>query len=371
MAAFRMPTSQRPGRVLTVCSALACAALSILPSNAAAGQRASTATPQDDSPIGRWLAMDVVRLATRYRTIRDGGGVTRTNQLQAQQVGSGRLRLDAGGCVGVGFTLQSGTGFPGSWNNTGIGTGDARATIYLKQLYADVVPVRGVSVEYGGLGVVHGENSEITSYDNDGYLMGGRVTVRSPQRIFFDEAAVTVAYLGDLTTTNVLRRLEHLDSRNFVQALVVKHATPALSLSASYVDSDIEGRVWRQGARIALDRTWADTVRLEYAVRANAPHDTSSAVTIEKAIDRVTLAGGYAQVGPRLAVLNADRYGVGSGVFAGATVQLPADMMAAVWTRRQIHADPSTASKLRFDAVLAWNVLRTLQRGKQTAGSTH
>jgi hypothetical protein len=313
--------------------------------------------------------MDVVRLGMRYRTIRDGGGETRANQLQAQQVASGRVRLDAGGRVGVGFALQSGTGFQGSWNNTGIGTGDGRATIYLKQLYADVVPVTGVSVEYGGLGVIHGENTEITSYDNDGYLVGGRVTVRAPQRIFFDQATVTIAYLGDFTTTNVLRRLEHLDRQNFVQALVVKHVAPALSLSASYVDNDIEGKVWRQGARISVGQAWADAVRLEYAVRANAPHDTSSAVTIEKAIDRVTLAGGYAQVGPRLAVLNADRYGVGSGVFLGATVQLPADMTASVWTRRHIHADPSTASKLRFDAVLAWDVLRTLRRSKQPADS--
>jgi hypothetical protein len=298
----------------------------------------------------------------RYRVSRDGGDRTRANQLQAQEVARGRLRLDAGGRFGVGFTLQSGNGFPGSWNNTGIGTGEPGAAIYLKHLFADIVPIQGLSIEYGGIGLVHGENTEITSYDNDGYLVGGRITLQAPEQIFFDEASVTIAYLGDLMTTNVLRRLDRLDRQNFVQALVVKHVGPALSLSASYADDDIEGTVWRQGARIGLQHGWVDAVRLEYAVCADAPHDTSSAVTVEKGIDAVTLSGGYAQVGPRLAVLNADRYSVGSGVFAGAAIRLPADLMATVWVRRQVHAETATPSKVRFDAAIAWDVLRTVRR---------
>jgi hypothetical protein len=62
-------------------------------------------------------------------------------------------------------------------------------------------------------------------------------------------------------------------------------------------------------------------------------------------------------------VLNADRYGVGSGVFAGIACRLPADLTATVWTRRQIHAEPGAQSKLRFDAGIAWDVLQTLRRG--------
>jgi hypothetical protein len=160
----------------------------------------------------------------------------------------------------------------------------------------------------------------------------------------------------------VLRRLDSLDSQNFVQAIVVKHVTQALSLSASYADDDIEGGVWRQGARIDLDRAWADRLRLEYAVRTDAPHETSSAVTVEKAVRRVKLTGGFAQVGRRLGVLNADRYGIGSGVFGSAALSLPADMTATVWIRRQIRADESTPNKLRVDAAIVWDILKTLRR---------
>ena len=53
-----------------------------------------------------------------------------------------RVKLDAGARVAVGFTVQSGAGFPSSWNNTGLGTGDRRSSVFLKHLFADVTPCR-------------------------------------------------------------------------------------------------------------------------------------------------------------------------------------------------------------------------------------
>ena len=201
--------------------------------------------------FARWLDLDAASISIRYRLVRGTSG-TRFNQAQTQDVVRGRVKLDADGHVAVGFTVQSGAGFPSSWNNTGLGTGDRRSSIFLKHLFADVTPVRGVEVQYGGLGLDRGENTEMTAYDNDGYLVGGRASLRRPKDVFFDEITVTVGYLGDLTTSNVFTRFEHLDRHNFTQILVAKRLNAHVQASTDYVDDDLEGGVWRAAGRFTL-----------------------------------------------------------------------------------------------------------------------
>ena len=70
--------------------------------------------------------------------------------------------------------------------------------MYVKQLYGSVAPIRGLEFQLGGLYINHGENTEVTSYDDDGYVMGERVTLRAPSRVYFDELSFTRAGLASI-----------------------------------------------------------------------------------------------------------------------------------------------------------------------------
>ena len=350
--------------------------LAILPSNARAGQSTPllvlTGAAQQppgatgrtaEPPLSRWLDLEAVSISVRYRLVRTEEDVTRFNQAQTQETLRGRVKLDAGGRIAVGFLVQSGQGFPSSWNNTGIGTGEHRSSIYMKQLFAAVTPIRGVEADYGGFGLLHGENGEVTAYDNDGYLVGARVSVKRPAELFFDEISVTVGYLGDLTSSNVFTRFEHLDRQSFRQILVGKHLGTRVQVSTDYVDDSLEGGVWRWAARFNLATRLVDALRVEYAARVtDAPHDTAFGVTGEKTIGHVLLFVGSSRDRKCLAILNGDRYGLGTRLFTGGTWHLPADLAASWFVARELTAPEPSVNRLRLDLVLTWNALQTMRR---------
>ena len=104
-------------------------------------------------------------------------------------ISAGHYALNAG--------VFSGASNTSSWNNTGMGTGVPARDLHLKQLYLRPRLSIGLEFQYGGIYVVRGEGTEITTYDNDCYLTGQRVTVKRPKQLWFDEISATQAYLGD------------------------------------------------------------------------------------------------------------------------------------------------------------------------------
>jgi hypothetical protein len=326
-------------------------------------QSTAKATPPD--PVfGRWLDIDAAAISLRYRLVR-GTSDTRFNQAQTQDVLRGRVKFDSAARFAVGFTVQSGSGFPSSWNNTGLGTGDRRSSIFLKHLFADVTPVRGVEIQYGGLGLARSENTEMTAYDNDGYIVGGRASVRRPKDVFFDEITVTAAYLGDLTTSNVFTRLEHLDRHNFTQVLVAKKVNAHVQASTDYVDDDLEGGVWRAAGRFTIGARFVDSLRAEYGVRVTeGPHDTAAGVTGEKTVGKVLFFAGISRVGRLMAVLNGDRYAEGTHIFTGGSWRLPADLVAGWFLSGELSGPRPSNNRMRLDLVVGWNALSTMRRAR-------
>ncbi|MGH9903295.1 MAG: hypothetical protein ACRD68_15930, partial [Pyrinomonadaceae bacterium] len=162
-----------------------------------AGVKAETAAAAQGSSeckVCRWFELQTAVISGRYRFVENSSGVTTADQLQHAETFKGRFKFDAEGRYTVNALVGSGSGFTSSWNNTGLGTGRGSTNLYLKQLYFAAKPVRGVEVQYGGIGLLRGESTEITSYDNDGYLVGQRLSVKRPKEVFFDEIAVTYAY---------------------------------------------------------------------------------------------------------------------------------------------------------------------------------
>ena len=130
-------------------------------------------------------------LSHRYRYMENSAGVVTNNQIQHNEGFKGKFKFDKKGNYAINAGLFSGNNLTGGWNNTGSGKDKLFTNLYLKQLYLEAKPFKGIELQYGSLYPNRGENTEITSYDNDVYLMGERVSLKRPKNFFFDEVSAT------------------------------------------------------------------------------------------------------------------------------------------------------------------------------------
>jgi hypothetical protein len=357
---------------------LAAASLSAASLSAASDDNA--VPPADPSAqvtegVGRWLSLNDFSFSMRYRGVSDSEGVHEISQGQQRTLLDGRLKLDKKGKYAIGFHVSSGKYFNWAYADfMGGGTVEAlpkevkvlslpriygflRAyaatsgysltsggwAIYVRQLYLSAQPIDGVEFQYGGIGINRGVNTEITSYDDDGYIAGERVIVRRPQNLFFDEVSVTYAYLGDILTPNFFERGNRLLQSNYHQFLARKHVGKRFDFSGDYTWQYAHSL--REAALIRVPETKAlDSVRAEAYQRLNATTELGHlwhsgngyAITAEKSFNkRVKLQAGWADIdydysgtiGNPLAAyigfaLNGDSMGEGRRFFIKPSVQL-------------------------------------------------
>ena len=320
------------------------------------------ATP---APSHRWYEAQAIQLDARYRLIETSAGVRSSNHLQHRQTFKGAFKFDAKGR----YTLQAGAGsgssFTGSWENAGPGTGDGNLAFGVRYLYGSAVPVKGLEVQVGGLALVRGENTEITSYDNDGYITGERVTIKQPKRFHLDEISLSTGYLGDTNTPSIFERGDRFSENNYTQALVAKKIGTRAALSFDWTGVE-DVNTWRQGIRVSTKETGVvDAVRLELYERTTGAHAEGFAVAAERLLPhKLSLAGGYATIDKNYGGLNADRFNRGNRVFVDAKLPLPQDLSLNVFYSRAVGNDYAVANKHRFDIVLGYNALKALQRAK-------
>ena len=315
------------------------------------------------APTHRWYDVQTIQLDARYRLIDTSAGVRSSNHLQHRQTFKGAFKFDPKGR----YTLQagggSGTSFTGSWDNAGPGTGDGDVNLGVRYLYASAAPLKGLELQAGGLGLVRGESTEITSYDNDGYIVGERVTVKQPARFFFDEISVSAGYLGDTSTPSVFDRFDRFDEHNYTHALVGKKLGARAAVSVDWTGVDGVD-TWRQAIRLSTKETGViDAVRLELYERTSGTRDEGFAVTAERMLPhKLSLAGGYATIDRAYGGLNADRFNRGNRIFLDAKLPLVRDLSLNVFYGRAVGTDYAVTNKHRFDIVVGYNALKALQR---------
>lgn len=146
--------------------------------------------------VGRWFELQNATLNLRYRYIDTSAGAITTNQLQHRESVRARVKLDTSAKYTLNFGLFTGVRFTGGWDNTGWGINDAQNTFAFKALHVAAIPIAGVEAQYGGLYIIKGESTEVTTYDEDGYVIGQRVSVKRPQQFYLNEIAATVGYLA-------------------------------------------------------------------------------------------------------------------------------------------------------------------------------
>jgi hypothetical protein len=327
---------------------------------------AQSASPASDL-IGRWIDPQTFQLLTRYHYVDPATPTPVANQMQTFEQLRFRVKADPAGRVAVGFGYSSGSTFIGSWNDTGIGTGTTRLHVGLRLLWLDVTPVKGVTAQVGSLQIVRGESTEFTTFDNDGYMVGERISVRRPKSFFFDEVSVTRGFLGDANKPSVFDRTERFGDFNYQQYLLARHFATHVWASADLTrwnHVDITHAAVR--AQLPPELRLIDGVRYEQYVRAaGGTVGTVAGFTVsgeKKILSPLLVSLGYGDIDKNYGSLNADRFNRGRRLFGIATYTLSPVLALSTFVGRAVHNDYLVSNHTRVDVTLTYNVLAQLQR---------
>ena len=302
----------------------------------------------DEEP---WLDLQSATVGVRYRMLENHLGSQVQNWSDHHQGLKLRLKLDREARYSLSAVAFNGDSFIAGWNGRGLHTQSSNR-IFLKQLFVTAKPHKNIEFQYGGLPIVRGESSEITSYDNDGYLMGERLTIGN--------ITMTAAYLGDLRTPSVTRRWHRLSEINYRQVLVKKRFKDQWLATADFTDEDGE-RTLRQGITFRPS-SLVDLVRLEAYERMSRPRATGGAITVEKPFGRTRLAATYASIDDQYHPLNADRFGRGQRLSLTSTTALTSDMSLQVFVTRALDDDLAMANQTRVDVVVRYELASLMRR---------
>ena len=304
------------------------------------------------------LELQSATLGLRYRMLENHLGSHSQNWSDHHQGLKLRLRLDRTARYSLTAVAFNGDSFQASWNLRGVRDGQSSNRIFLKQLYVTGKPSERVQFQYGGLALVRGESTEITSYDNDGYLMGQRLTL-SPKRVV-DELTMTAGYLGDLRDPSVTRRLHRLSEVNYWQVLAKKKLTDRLTATADYTEDDGE-RMLRQGVAIHPSRG-IDLIRLEAYERVSGERGAGGALTVEKPFGRTRFAASFASVDDHYRPVNGDRYGRGRRFSLTSTTALTDDLSLQFFVTRALDDDLVMGNHTRFDVHIRYELAPLLKQ---------
>ena len=317
--------------------------------------------------VKRWLELQNATLNLRYRYVETSAGRVTTRQVQHRETLRGRFKFDPQGRYALNFGLFTGVRFTSGWDNTGWGINDAQKNLAFKALYFSAQPVAGIEAQVGGLFIVKGESTEFTTYDDDGYVTGERVSLRRPTQLFFDEISVTNAYfVGGTGPTDVpvSRRLPHMDEPNYQHYLVDKKIGKRAAISADFT-SEIGRHTLREAINInTRELRIVDSIVVENYRRTNNKPAGGFAVTFAKALTKQLSLNqfGYARIDPNYGPLNADRLSVGNRVFAMVTYVFSPQFTASFFITTAVGANGLLSQRTASNTVLTYNALPVLKR---------
>lgn len=317
----------------------------------------------NQTELGRWLEFDSVSFSTRYHFIENSNRAKAANNLQYQVAVKGRFKFDKKGDYSLTAGAYTGNAFTSGWNNTGWGTGTRQTTLFVKQLYFQARPVKGLEIQFGGLPVTNGVNTEATGYDNDAYITGERLRLKYPKKLFFDEIAITYAFLGDLNQPEIFKRLKHLGKSNYHQFLVSRHIGKRANFSADYTfQSGLD--TLRQAVKVKVPETKIfDSIEFEnYQIVGDDPGYGFNLFGDKKLNDRFSVTAGVAHIDRKL--LNGDRFPPGTRIHFNANAKLAYDLSLSAMFTQGIGTWPDVRNRTRLDIVLTYNLLDLLRRKK-------
>lgn len=315
------------------------------------------------APLHRWIDLQAVDLALRYRYVQTSADVVTTNQLQHKQGVRVGFKLDPDGRYSVQTFLGTGNSFPSSWDNTGAGTGEPNWPFAMRQFYFSAKPGAGLTGEAGGMAQLRGQSTEITRFDNDNYLVAWRGRIARPADLYLDDVAVTIGHVGDFGEANVFDRLDRLNDHNYTQVLVEKRFADWLRVSADWEELDGISTL-HQAVRLSTpDALLLHGARFEQYQRVEGEEGYGFALTLERGItDALRVSGGFARIDRNHSLLNGDRYGRGKRFFVDGEIAITTELTVNVYYNHAVSNDFPLPNDQRFDIVAGYDVLKALRR---------
>jgi hypothetical protein len=362
---------------------------------------ARASTPADEKPLtGRWLDLKTLSHSERYRNAYADGGVRDFDNAQARSLIEGKIKLDAQGRYDIGFRASSGRYFNWAYSNytgesflarvesaqfvagfytpaqyseftnalfadpVGLATSELTQSngweFYMRELYFSATPVKPVTVEFGSFGIDRGLSTEITTFDEDGYLSGERIRLHDSKHLFFDEVSFTNAYFGDVGTVNLFDRGSSLKNFNYRQVIAEKRLNKLFAFSGEYtwqtaIDttreavllntkiSKVVDSVRMEGYERLNSKTFAGAAQSPIGPIPSFTVDGASglAITAQKTVGKLSGDAGFASVDQDYSVyansrffhavafpLNGDTFGMGKRAFVHASVKLAPGLSA-------------------------------------------
>ncbi len=353
----------------------------------------TTIKPADEKPLTeRWLDLETLSHSQRYRDTFVLGGARLWDNAQQRSLIVGKFKFDEDARYTIGFRASSGRYFNwafGSYtgealNDRVTSPGFAASTytpsqyialvesaysdpagyatvsalrsngwqFYLRELFFSATPVKSVAVDFGSFGIEHGYASEITTFDDDGYISGERIALHSPKHLFFDEVKFTNAFFGDFATANFFQRGSSLKKFNYRQLSAKKKLNDHVAFSGDY--TWLAGtETLREALVVKTEELKAiDSMRFEayerlntitfagglwpYGVVAPLPvrGDSGFAIAFNKKIGKLSGDVGYSDIDQNYSVyagryfnsvgfaLNGDTIGAGKHPFVHASYQV-------------------------------------------------
>jgi len=368
----------------------------------------------------RWLDLTEMSESQRYRRSYDQNGADLFDNGQQRTALSGRIKIDKQDRYFIGFRAESGRFF--NWGFADYcghrfsyyaGLSTAKFTpaelaavmaavqagtkpynfdgngwnFYMRDLYGSATPIKQLTVEFGSIPIERGVSSEITSFDDDGFIAGERVRLRDAKHLGVDEISFTSAYLGDITTPNFFARGNRLSQSNYRQVAAKKKMMhDRLALSGEYnwlIGTD----TLREAATVKVPELKAvDNFHVELYQRLNditvngfdfASGNGFSLSTAKKA-GPVSGDVGYASIDPRYGIytddrfltvvgftLNGDTYGTGKRIYSHLSYQLTPTITAFGFYTHVVAGDDYNYNKQGLNAGIKFDLKALVNSGRR------
>jgi hypothetical protein len=328
---------------------------------------AQTASKPAAPAIRRWVDLQHVHLSSRFRWVESNTDRITSSTHQWQPQVRARFLLDRQARYSVHVGAFGGSQFVSGWNNTGGGLGTFGGDFNVKQLFVAAAPFGGLEFQVGGLYLLRGENTEITTYDNDAYVVGERVTWRRT-RGALAQVAATLGHIGDYRTPNVFKRLDSMSDINYGQLLVGTRLGPRVNVSADYTYED--GRdIVREGVTLRLPETAAplNAIKLEAYQRVSDVTGQGFNVSSElRLTNALTVTAGVAHVDrnyliPGYMSPNADRYERGTRFYTQGTYVLTRELSVGWFQGEAFNVDYDIPNEHRWEILVTINPTAALK----------
>jgi hypothetical protein len=392
----------------------------------AAGPALKPTSLKPSSPLSRWLEIGTFTHSERYRNQYGDDGYHYFENGQQRTLLTGRVKLDADAKYTIGFRASTGNtfnwsygdyagrGFSASISNPQYDTdvsnpaGDPAVyaayqadpagvafvekvhsqgwSFFPRELYFSAQPVKQLTLQFGSFGFERGFSTEITTFDDDGYLTGERIVVEDRKHLYFDKVTLTSAYFGYFNTPDVFERGGGFSKSNYRQLAVKKQLSKRVGLSGEYnwISNNARTSTTREAIVVNTPEIHlVDRVRLEsyqMLTRVSLQGDDEAprqgvAIAAEKKIGRLGGDFGFASIDRNYGLytgssfaqevgfsLNGDNYNTGIRFFSHLNMKIAPGVSAFGFYTRITGENITNLNRQGLNAGLTFDVKELINK---------